>query len=83
MAQSIKPVGYKLLVLPLEEKNYVTKGNIELVDNQLMCGKVIEVGEETKDIYSIGDVVIFPKNSGEYSDFPLDQCLINAILLPR
>lgn len=64
MAQSIKPVGHKILVLPLEEKNHVTKGNIELVDNQLMCGKVVEVGEETKAIYSIGDTVIFPKHSG-------------------
>ena len=52
MAQKITPAGYKLLVLEIEAKKHVTKGNIELAEGQLTQGKVLEVGLDAKNIYS-------------------------------
>jgi hypothetical protein len=40
------------------------------------------------ELHKVHEIKVFHDPSdkhwkGEYSDFPLDQCLINAILLPR
>ncbi len=60
----IKPCGSKLLILPISKENYVTKGNIELVENELSEGKVIEVGTDVQGLYSEGDIVIYPQDAG-------------------
>lgn len=84
MAQKITPAGYKLLVLPLETKNHITQGNIELVEGQLMQGKVLEVGLDAKDIYSVNDIVIFPKNTGVQQYYNSQNCIwLNGTAAPN
>jgi len=60
----ITPVGSKLLVLPVEIENYITKGNIEVVTLDLRASQIVSVGTEAHDIYKVGDVVIHPKGAG-------------------
>lgn len=61
-----KPVGNKLIVLPLERKD-VNLGNIIMpgtVQQPLSEGRVMAVSDEIQDLYSVGEVLIFPTNSG-------------------
>lgn len=61
----IKPQGDKLIVLPIEKtENHKTQGGIELVDFELNEGKVIEVSEHLSNVYSQGDIIVYPKNVG-------------------
>lgn len=84
MAQKITPAGYKLLVLPLETKKHITQGNIVLVEGQLMQGKVLEVGLDAKDIYSVNDIVIFPKNTGVTQYYNGQSCIwLNGTAAPN
>ena len=61
---SFKPVGFKILVLPTERKNTVTESNIELVNNALAEGEVVEVSDHLSNVYKKGDTVYFPPNAG-------------------
>ena len=38
----IKPLGNRILVLPVKKGNYITETNIELVDNTLATAEVVE-----------------------------------------
>ena len=61
----ITPLGANILVLPKEdESNYKTESGIEIVNNTLEQGTVVEVSEEFKHIYKVGETVIFSKGSG-------------------
>ena len=80
----LKPVGSKLLVLPLETKNYVTNTNIELVETELATAKVNEVSEELSHIYNVGDVVMFPDKVGVLQIYNGEKCLwINGAGFPN
>ena len=71
----LKPVGSKLLVFPLETKNYVTNTNIELVETELARAKVMEVSEELSHIYNVGDIVMFPDKAGVLQIYNGEKCL--------
>lgn len=59
-----KPLGSKLLILPLEPGNYKTEGNIEIIQNTVAIGEVIEVSEEYEGIIKVGDIVLYSDGAG-------------------
>ena len=73
MATKIKPLGARVLVEPIEEKE-VTKGGIIIPDTakeKPMQGKVIAVGvkrdDDGKELafdVKVGDTVLLPKSGG-------------------
>lgn len=64
MSIKIKPQGKKVIALPLKHSNFVTESKIEIVDTKLSEAKIVEVSDELKDVYNIGDTVLFPTGSG-------------------
>jgi len=73
--QKFIPQGTKLLVEQIETKNFVTQGNIEVVNLTLAYGEVIEVPEIFKGVYEKGDVVAFPQNTGYSQTYNGKSCL--------
>ena len=71
----LKPVGTKLLVSPVESKNYVTETNIELIETELARAEVVEVSEELSSIYKVGDIVMFPDKMGSLQIYNGKKCL--------
>jgi hypothetical protein len=71
----LKPVGSKLLVLPLEAKNYVTESKIELVESELSRAEIVEVSDELADIYKVGEVVLLPSKIGTLQIYNGKNCL--------
>jgi len=62
--QVIKPVGQKLIVHELPQETTETESGILVMDMQLTSGVIEEVSDELSDVYNVGDVVIFPKETG-------------------
>lgn len=60
----LKPQGVKLIVHPIEKENFKTEGGLEIVQMDLQEGDVMEVSDELKDIYAVGDIVLYPKGAG-------------------
>ena len=71
----LKPVGSKLLVLPLEARNHVTESKIELVETELSRAEVVEVSYDLKDIYKVGEVVLMPAKIGTLQIYNGKSCL--------
>ena len=61
---NIKPLGNRILVLPVKKENYITETNIELVDNTLATAEVIEFAKMFEGVYKKGDIVLYSKNAG-------------------
>ena len=64
--KEIKPVGNKLLVTPIDKKEerlgeLIIPGT---VNADLSEGCVVAISDEISDKFAIGDIAIFPKNSG-------------------
>lgn len=79
MSIKIKPQGQKVIALPLKTENFVTGGGIEIVDTKLSEAKIVEVSDELKDIYSVGDVILHPSGSGVGIFYNKEHCLyLNA-----
>ena len=79
----LKPVGSKLLVLPVETKNYVTESKIELVESELSQAEVVEISDELSAIYKVGDVVLLPNKAGVLQIYNGKKCLwINGLGYP-
>lgn len=62
--QKIEPVGAFLIVKPLKMDETKTEGGIIAMDLELEKGQVLEVSNEWSDRYSIGDIILYPKDSG-------------------
>lgn len=63
--KNITPVGYKVLVKPLPSKEEFIGGIIaSTVTSELAEGEVIAFADEYKNIYSVGDTVLYYKNRG-------------------
>ena len=60
----LKPLGNKILVVPVKKENYITETNIELVDNSLATAEVVEFSDEFADVYKKGDVILYSSGSG-------------------
>lgn len=65
MSIKIKPQGKKLIALPLKTSNFVTQGGIEIVETKLSEAKIVEVSDELKDVYNVGDTILYPTGNGE------------------
>jgi chaperonin GroES len=63
---SIKPVGNKILVLPIEKKEEVIGAIIipGTVNAQLQEGEVVAVSDQVKDLYKKGDIVLYAEKKG-------------------
>ena len=70
------PMGSVMIVSKQEEKNYVTEGNIEIFQNKLDLGIVVEVSNEYADIYKVGEKVWFNHGAGFNKFYNGQQCLI-------
>lgn len=70
---TIKPLGSRVLILPLEEESRTSTGIFipDTAKEKPQRGEVIAVGDEEEDIkVKVGQVVLFPKYSG--TDIKLD-----------
>lgn len=66
MSFPITPVGNKLIAEPLPKKEEKIN-NIYISENanaELAEGKVIAVSDLIKDLYSVGDVILYPSKKG-------------------
>ncbi len=62
----IKPVGNKLIAIPLPKKES-TVGSIvvaESVNAELSQAKIVSVSEQISNVYKVGDVVLYPSRKG-------------------
>lgn len=65
MSEILIPVGKKILVLPRpKEDHHTTESGLAIVDVNLSEGVIVAVGNEVKDIYKEGMVIIYSKGSG-------------------
>lgn len=61
--KKLQPLGDKIIVLPVSSENHKTAGGLELVEGQLEKGKVVAFPESYKDVYKVGDTVLFQKGN--------------------
>lgn len=64
---NITPVGAKLLVRPLPKEDEVLDSGIIMpgvANANLMRGEVVAVSSQIKELYKIGDVVLYPEKKG-------------------
>lgn len=70
---TIKPLGTRVLILPLEEESRTSTGIFipDTAKEKPQRGEVIAIGDEEEEIkVKVGQVVLFPKYSG--TDIKLD-----------
>lgn len=60
----IEPMGKNIIVLPISEDNYQTESGLEIVQGDLVKGKVVEFSSDFEGVYKKDDIVVFPKNAG-------------------
>lgn len=60
----LEPLGYKMLVLPVDEENWKTESGLEVVPEDVTVGRVVEVTAELKEAYKTGDKILFSKGAG-------------------
>jgi co-chaperonin GroES (HSP10) len=60
----IIPLGNRILVIQMKKENYITETKIELVDNSLSCGEVIEFSSTFEGVYKKGDIILYSKDAG-------------------
>lgn len=71
----ILPVGTKLIVLPLPQKEEKLDSGIYVpgtANANLMEGEVVAVSSEISHLYKVGDVVLYPEKKGT-------GCVINGL----
>lgn len=68
MSKKIQPMASKILVLPLKTDRAISSGGIEIVDFTLSRGEIIEIGDDVKNIYKKGDIIIFPEASAKNTE---------------
>lgn len=70
----IKPFGNRIIVLPIATEYQKTEGGIA-IENDLSECVVFEVNEEEKEIFKIGDIVLYHKDSGQSQYYQGKACL--------
>ncbi len=74
--EKFEPQGRKLLVSLLQEtENHKTDKGIEIIQDHISKGVVVEVSNEYGNIYHPGDVIAFSKNAGVSQVYNSKQCL--------
>jgi co-chaperonin GroES (HSP10) len=64
MSISIQPVGFRLIVRPLESDEFQTEGGITVMDLEVDRGEVVEVPKELSEEFKKGDLILYSKGSG-------------------
>ncbi len=70
----LKPIGSKLLIEPKEKENFKTEGGIEIVQNELSEGTIIEVSEGFESLYKVGDTILYNADAGKPQPYNGKQC---------
>ena len=84
MAIKIKPYGNRLIVSPLPSEEETTDGGVLINDYQLEKAEVIEVSNYLKELFNVGDIVLYPKGSGIAKQYKNKSCLfVNAQEFPQ
>lgn len=63
----VKPVGTKILVYPLPKKDEELASGIIVsaaANAELLEGEVVAVSEQAKDLYEIGQTILYPNRKG-------------------
>jgi len=60
----IEPMGKNIIVLPIAEDNYKTASGFEVVQGELVKGKIVELSKEFEGVYKVNDTILFPKGAG-------------------
>lgn len=61
---TIRPQGALILCSPLKKEKFITDSDLELVDNELAWGEVVEFSPLFEGVYKKGDIILYPKDSG-------------------
>jgi co-chaperonin GroES (HSP10) len=61
---NLKPVGNKIIVLPIQTEHFKTESGLTVVQSELTEGKIVEMSDDFKGVYNIGDTILYPKNAG-------------------
>jgi co-chaperonin GroES (HSP10) len=70
----LEPQGTKIIVQTILTEHTETEGGIIAVDFTLEKGEVIEVGAEVKNLYNVGDIVLFPEGVGQSINYQKKAC---------
>lgn len=62
--QKITPVGQRLILFQLPKEDSVGEAGIIAMDAMLAKGEIVEVSDELKEIYKVGDILMFPEDAG-------------------
>lgn len=68
-------MGSKLLLEPQKRKEQKTKSGIDVTNNELNEGIVVEVSDEFKEIYSVGDTVLYSSGAGQGEYYQGKPCV--------
>jgi len=71
----IKPFGSRLLIKPVDSKNYVTDSGIEVINNQVKVGEIVEVSEDYSASYKRGDKILYSSSAGLLQNYNKEECL--------
>ncbi len=71
----LQPLGSKLLIAPREKTNHRTEAGIEIVQNELAEGVIIEVSDEFKAFFNPGDVVLYSMGAGNGEYYKGQSCM--------
>lgn len=70
----LEPQGTKIIIQTILEEEKKTAGGIIAVDFALESGEIMEVGTEVKDLYKVGDIVLFPEGAGHSLNYQKKSC---------
>lgn len=72
---TLQPLGSKILISPREKTNHKTEAGIEIIQNELAEGTIIEVSEEYKQFFAIGDVILYSMSAGNGEYYNGKSCM--------
>ena len=82
--KKLRPIGENLLVFPLPKETHTTEAGIKITDTTIAKAKVLEVSEEYKDVYTVGDIILYAENAGISQYYKQKNCLwLNGTGYPK
>ncbi|MES2287401.1 MAG: hypothetical protein V4547_17035 [Bacteroidota bacterium] len=70
----LEPQGTKIIIQTLLEEEKKTDSGIIAVDFSLEKGIILEVGTDVKELYKVGDTVLFPEGAGHSLNYQKKSC---------
>jgi len=73
-------IGENLIILPIDNETTAQNSEIIIVNKQLAYGEVQAVSDEYKDVYKVGDIVIYAAGAGISQQYNKKSCVwLNAL----